>query len=325
MIRSIAAAVMVLGAGSALTGCAGVPSSVSELVQLQTVKGELAYRERIALPPDAVAVVEIRDTVTDKVVKDTRIALQGKQVPVPFELAVNRNMLAADGKYVVRGSIEQQGKLAWVSKPVALTRSSGTTELGTLLLAQQHQAQSQARTLPCGDRQISVDFSGEAMTLVAGRSSFALTQVPAASGAKYVDNKDPQTWFWSKGQGGMLQIKGKSYPECVPVTATPAAALQGAEWRTVSKASHPARLNFGADGRISGSAGCNRYSGQYTLNGDALTIGKVATTRMACAPAAMKQETAFLKLLNQVQRYAIAADGTLTLQAAGKGKITARR
>jgi len=42
-------------------------------------------------------------------------------------------------------------------------------------------------------------------------------------------------------------------------------------------------LLFGADGMVSGSTGCNNYSASYTLEGDALTIGPAAVTRMMCA------------------------------------------
>ena len=38
------------------------------------------------------------------------------------------------------------------------------------------------------------------------------------------------------------------------------------------------------DGRVSGFAGCNEFQGTYTRDGDRLTIGRLATTRKACAP-----------------------------------------
>jgi heat shock protein HslJ len=53
---------------------------------------------------------------------------------------------------------------------------------------------------------------------------------------------------------------------------------------------------FTADA-VSGSSGCNTYNGTYTLDGDALKIGPLATTRMACDPAIMDQETLYLAAL----------------------------
>jgi heat shock protein HslJ len=58
-----------------------------------------------------------------------------------------------------------------------------------------------------------------------------------------------------------------------------------------------ATITFAADGGISGTTGCNRYHGQYTLDGDDLALGPLATTRMLGAPELMEQEMAFLSAL----------------------------
>jgi heat shock protein HslJ len=59
------------------------------------------------------------------------------------------------------------------------------------------------------------------------------------------------------------------------------------------------RLRFGADGAVSGSAGCNSFSGSYQTHGASVTFGPVATTRRMCnTPAGvMEQEGQFLKAL----------------------------
>jgi heat shock protein HslJ len=84
-------------------------------------------------------------------------------------------------------------------------------------------------------------------------------------------------------------------------------------------------IQFKDGGWISGQASVNRYYAQYTLTGESLTISKVGTTRMAGDPALMKQESLFMRLLQDVQRFEIATDGALILHGATKGKITARR
>ncbi len=43
-----------------------------------------------------------------------------------------------------------------------------------------------------------------------------------------------------------------------------------------------AHLVFGADGRVTGSDGCNRLSGGYAIEGDRLKFDRLAGTRMAC-------------------------------------------
>jgi len=63
---------------------------------------------------------------------------------------------------------------------------------------------------------------------------------------------------------------------------------------------------FGADNTISGSGGCNTYSGAYVLEGDALSIsGPLATTTMMCAEEVMAQETVFLTNLQAVAGFKI--------------------
>lgn len=58
-------------------------------------------------------------------------------------------------------------------------------------------------------------------------------------------------------------------------------------------------MNFGSDGRLAGSAGCNDYSAGFTSEGSAIRISAPAATRKACPQpeGAMAQEAAFLAAL----------------------------
>jgi uncharacterized lipoprotein YbaY/heat shock protein HslJ len=73
----------------------------------------------------------------------------------------------------------------------------------------------------------------------------------------------------------------------------------------------PATLTF-AEGRIGGNAGCNSFSGDYTVDGQQLTVGQVASTMMACAEPAMDQEQALFANLGQVVAYEV-VEGQLRL------------
>lgn len=67
--------------------------------------------------------------------------------------------------------------------------------------------------------------------------------------------------------------------------------LAGSEWG-LSK--QPERfIRFQAGGRVSGTGGCNRFFGTYTLTGSKLSVGPLASTRMLCAPNIMKAERQF--------------------------------
>jgi heat shock protein HslJ len=73
--------------------------------------------------------------------------------------------------------------------------------------------------------------------------------------------------------------------------------------------------NFGADGTLSGSAGCNQYTASYQTSGQNITIGPAAATRMACEQPVMDQETQYLAALSTAATYRI--DGnTLELRTA---------
>jgi heat shock protein HslJ len=64
---------------------------------------------------------------------------------------------------------------------------------------------------------------------------------------------------------------------------------------------------FGADGRVTGSGGCNRFFGPYVADDEAISIGPLASTRMACAEpeGVMEQEAACLAALERVATWSI--------------------
>ncbi len=68
--------------------------------------------------------------------------------------------------------------------------------------------------------------------------------------------------------------------------------------------------NFGADGQVSGNAGCNQYFASYSVDGNAIEIGQAATTFMFCEepPGVMEQESAYLAALQSAATYRIEGD-----------------
>lgn len=56
-------------------------------------------------------------------------------------------------------------------------------------------------------------------------------------------------------------------------------------------------VNFGEEGWVSGSSGCNSYTGGYSVNGYELELGELAATMMACPEAIMDLESKFLDVL----------------------------
>ncbi len=75
-------------------------------------------------------------------------------------------------------------------------------------------------------------------------------------------------------------------------------------------------LEFGDDGRITGSAGCNHYFASYEVKGLSITVGPAGSTEMYCtAPGVMEQESTYLRLLGQVTSITVDGD-RLTLEDA---------
>ena len=74
---------------------------------------------------------------------------------------------------------------------------------------------------------------------------------------------------------------------------------------------------FGANGALSGFAGCNQYSATYATSGsDGLTITAITTTRAACDDAKSTLETHYITALGNVATYKISGT-TLTLRDSG--------
>ncbi len=112
--------------------------------------------------------------------------------------------------------------------------------------------------------------------------------------------------------GGVLRFGGD--------TGEPA-AFAGTDWqlRSISGQDVPAGITanavFAEDFRIAGNAGCNQYSGDYSIDQAAIAIGPLAATRKLCDQAAMDVENAFLNGLEQVSTLDISGQ-TLTLSSA---------
>jgi heat shock protein HslJ len=81
--------------------------------------------------------------------------------------------------------------------------------------------------------------------------------------------------------------------------------------------SREAHLVFQPDGRVSGSNGCNRIAGSYTLRGEAVTFGQMVETRMACIGTAVEIERGFRSALKAAARLRVGADLLELFDASG--------
>ncbi len=75
-----------------------------------------------------------------------------------------------------------------------------------------------------------------------------------------------------------------------------------------------------SEGEVSGSTGCNHFSGQYVIDGEesgSLRITNLAVTEMACIEpeGLMEQEAFFLETLNGAQRYEYSSERLMIYQS----------
>jgi heat shock protein HslJ len=69
----------------------------------------------------------------------------------------------------------------------------------------------------------------------------------------------------------------------------------------------PITLSF-EKGGVSGNGGCNTFRGGYTVDGQSVKIGPLASTRMACPDPAMRQEREFLAALESAVKWSVEGD-----------------
>lgn len=74
---------------------------------------------------------------------------------------------------------------------------------------------------------------------------------------------------------------------------------------------------FSEDGRLSGSAGCNRYFGTYEEDAGALSFSGLGSTRRACPEPIMALESLYLESLEAVEGWKLAGERLTLLGPSG--------
>ena len=113
-----------------------------------------------------------------------------------------------------------------------------------------------------------------------------------------------------------------------PAKAKPDAALVGTYWRAVEIDGSPvtpqskkreAHLVLMSEGkRVSGSTGCNRFTGTFEQTATGFRFSKMAATKMACPPPLDAQERAFLQALNVTATVRISGNTLELMDSSGR-------
>lgn len=84
-------------------------------------------------------------------------------------------------------------------------------------------------------------------------------------------------------------------------------------------------LDFGTDGKLSGSGGCNRFRATYQTEGKTVTIGPAAATRRMCPDPVMEQESWFFAALTGTRTLRFEGDRVELRTETGSLMVSAKR
>lgn len=227
------------------------------------VTGTVAYRERIALPPNAFIDIKLQDVsrqdVPAKTVAESVFAAEGKQVPIPFQISYNPADINMAHTYLVRADINVDGKPMFTSTTAYPVLTQGAPSQVTMMLQQATAASA-----------------------------------PAAPGA----------------QTSKAKLRGTKWV-LAEVNGTAAQPGEG----------QSAHFELHKKEKLSGSTGCNNFTGSYIASEGALQFMPGATTMKMCVPAVAQQEQAFLAALKATTAYKVS--GT-TLELMNRDQVLAK-
>ena len=331
-----------LGLALLVAGCTALKPAPSA-----TVSGTATYRERIALPPDAVfeATLEEVALADAPAVVVASVRVPSPRVPIAFSIAYDPTRIDARQRYVVRGRIVLNGQLMFTSDTAyPVLGANAVRNVDMLLRRVAGAAMSEPRRMvglyrymadaasfidcASGD-QFPVAPEGDGPALQA-----AYVAARAVPGEPQLASVDARIVMRAPEPGGApraaLQIErviGLSAQAQCAAPPTGAATLENTYWKLSAlrgqAVAPPAErqreahlILQPAQRRVVGSGGCNRLSGSYTLDGERLAFSRTAGTMMACRDG-MEQERALLDTLAQVARWRIDGQRLVLLDERG--------
>ena len=310
-----------------------------------SLTGTAAYRERIALPPNArfeAAIVDAgRADAPAAVFAETAIDAPG-QPPIAFSIAYDPARVDPKARYRLRASIRVDGRLWFATdRAIPVLAPGGKTHFDlTLVRVAEPRAEAAPAAAPEGSRLRSGAFRYFA-DAAAFKDCRTGAEIPVLMEGGYRDleaaylrlRAGPAAPLIVTVEGRIearTGMEGPPRPHLVVerfLAAWPGetcarnradAPLLDTEWKIVvldgealTPIEHAREANLvlhsGPGRAASATVGCNRMAGAFeTGPGGALKFGAFATTMMACPPPLDAREQALAKALAATRAYAIA-------------------
>jgi heat shock protein HslJ len=209
-MRHVSALLVVLALGPA-------GPALADAGDTRLVTGSLGYLQRIALPPEAEALV-VAEGRFGAMLGEVTLDPDGQQVPLPFEMTVPSGLSGE-----VSAVIRVHGRARWVLEGLEFEAGPDEIDLGELTL-EPVTPLAFASDYVCGDTPVLVGVLDDRMVMRVEGRDIALEQVRAASGARYEAPGEADTFVWNKGDAITVRVDGRDLPECVkrpPADAAP--------------------------------------------------------------------------------------------------------
>lgn len=112
--------------------------SKEEKMQEAFVTGTVIYRERMALPGNALITVQVQDTTLADApavtIGEVSFESGGKQVPIPFSVGYDPAAIDESRIYTIRATITLDGKLSWTTDTLVRVINNGNPTEGIELM-----------------------------------------------------------------------------------------------------------------------------------------------------------------------------------------------
>jgi putative lipoprotein len=307
---------------------------------LSVIEGTAAYRERIALPPDATfeaVLLDVSRLDAPGAAIARTLLVNPPQVPINFSVSFDTALIDDRRNYAIRTRILSEGKTLWVSDRVypvlthgggrrvdILMRRVGSADQRTgedtvvVLAGEVTYAADVARVTECSSRRIfPVSQEGDFATL--RKAYTALARVPGAP--LYVTFEGAIASRRVRTGTGMTPtvivqkfIDAWPYQTCATSRAT--RPLLGTPWRITMLDStrvdaigrREPQLLMTRDStnlRYSATVGCNGVGGDLTVDGDRIAFGTGTGTMMSCGARLDSLERQLIQSLGDAARWRI--------------------
>ena len=134
----MACAILALGSVAWSQGSSAQANPHPQAAAQPSISGTIAYRERMALPPDAAIEVKLQDVTQApaKTIGESVFAPAGKQVPIPFQLSYNQADINPGHTYKVQANISVNGKPVFTTATPEPVITNGAPTQVSLMLQQ---------------------------------------------------------------------------------------------------------------------------------------------------------------------------------------------